>query len=288
VAENDLLKSPRVPLATHVVPKTTKEMNAKTLLREQIAQFLYVFYSAGDALRFAHKNRIWEGFMAYGWASRLFALVGTVAGLKFLHILWQYLMKVDESHPFAAAGMLGGFFQELLVAEYELLFMGGMKYGTMVLLEILIFHITFRTLCILLVKSGQPTLKDFIRAQVRMFKVSLACLVLESLGSMVARGLPFASVSVFLIQCAFMGIPILDNFLEQFDFGIRQSIRYTMQFAGVALGLGLMLQVCFLVPVLGNVVGPVVASITSVLVLYELSDLTRSKEASLTLEEELV
>ena len=263
-------------------------MDVKAWLREQAAQFLYVFYSAGDALHFARKNRIWEGFMAYGWASRLFALVGVVAGIKFLHVLWQYLMKVDESRPFAAAGMLGGFFQELFVAEYELLFAGGMKYGTMVLLEILIFHITFRTLCILLVKSGQPTLKDFIRAQVRMFKVSLACLVLESVFSMVARGLPFSSVSVFLIQCAFMGIPILDNFLEQFDFSIRQSIHYSRQFAGVALGLGLMLQICFLVPVLGNVMGPVAASITSALVMYELSHLTRSKEASLTLEEELV
>jgi uncharacterized protein involved in cysteine biosynthesis len=139
-----------------------------------------------------------------------------------------------------------------------------------------------------LVKSGQPTLKDFIRAQVRMFKVSLICLVLESVFSMLARGLPFSSVSVFLVQCAFMGIPILDNFLEQFDFSIRQSIQYSRQFTGVALGLGLMLQICFLVPVLGNVVGPVAASITSALVMYELSHLTRSKEASLTLEEELV
>lgn len=265
-------------------------------LREQYAQFLYVFYSLVDALHFARKNRLWEGFMVYGWASRLAMLLGMLAGFRFFQILWKYVMAVDSINPFAAAGLLGSFATEVVREEYDFLFSGGMKYGSMVLLEIFIFHITYRTLSVLLVKSGVPTLKDFLRAQVRIFKLSLVCWLLESAFLVVAKStlelsiLPgwFLPVITFLIQCLFLGLPILDNFTEHFGFGIREGLRYARQYTGVAIGLGLLLRVGFWIPLLGNLISPVLVSIVSVLVMYELSDLTRSKESGMTLAEELV
>lgn len=268
----------------------------RVFFREQYEQFLYVFYSLGDAWHFAKKNRLWEGFMVYGWASRLAMLVGLFAGLRFVQILWKYVMAVDSVNPFAAASLLGSFATEVVQEEYTFLFSGGMKYGTMVVLEIFIFHITYRTLSLLLVNTGVPTLKDFLRAQIRMFKLSLVCWLLESM-FLLATKMTFElavlpewllPVVTFLIQCLFMGLPILDNFTERFGFGIRDGIQYARQYAGAALGLGLLLRVGFWIPMLGNLLAPILASIVSALVMYELSDLTRSKESGMTLAEELV
>ena len=128
-------------------------MNAG-ILREQYQQFLYVFYSLGDGLRFTRKYRLWEGFLKYGWVSRLAILLSIIAGFK---------------------------------EEYNLLFAGGMKYTMLIFLEILIFHITRRTLNILKLESGDPTLKAFIRAQIRMLKISLVCYVLESVFSSLTK-----------------------------------------------------------------------------------------------------
>lgn len=268
----------------------------RQFLQDQYGQLLHVFYSIGDAVYFARKNRLWEGFMAYGWVSRLSLIVGSIAGLRFLQILWKYVTQVDPSNAFVAAGMLGSFAQEVVLEEYKLLFSGGMKYGTLVLLEIFIFHITFRTLCVLLVKSGTPTLKDFMRAQLRMLQISVVCWFLESVFSMIARTAldlaPFSNWltpgATFIIQCIFMGVPILDNFTEQFKLGIKQSIQYMRSYVGVALGVGMLLQLFFVVPVVGNVLGPILVSIISAITMYELSDLTSRRESAQTLEEELV
>ncbi len=265
-------------------------MNAG-ILREQYQQFLYVFYSLGDGLRFTRKYRLWEGFLKYGWVSRLAILLSIIAGFKFLEVFWKYANRVQGANPFQAMSVMGGFVQEVAKEEYNLLFAGGMKYTMLIFLEILIFHITRRTLNILKLESGDPTLKAFIRAQIRMLKISLVCYVLESVfSSLTKTGLGMMhmpefvkAVPVFGIQCMFTGITVIDNFNEQFGMSIRESLRYCRNYIGVAIALGLILQALFLVPVLGSVFGPFLAATASALVMFELSDLTQREQPGLVI-----
>lgn len=266
------------------------------LLREQYAQFLYVFHSIGGALRFTRKHRLWEGFLGYGWVSRLAMILAVLAGLQFLSVLTKYLKRIDVTDPISTMGVMGNFLQDVIKAEYNFLFAGGMKYLMLIFLEVLIFHITRRSLAIFKLKTGEPTLKAFINAQVRMIQISIVCFFMESILSGVAKGalqvtpIPdfLIPALIFPIQCFFTGVPVVDNFYEQYNYSIKQSLKTIRPYAGVAIALGLILNILFLIPVLGSILGPFLAAITSVLVMYELSELGKRKDQGALLEEELV
>lgn len=81
-------------------------------------------------------------------------------------------------------------------------------------------------------------------------------------------------VLVFAVQCYYLGFTIVDNYNEQFGLSIKDSAKYTYQnHLGVALGVGLILNILLFIPVLGVVVGPLLSAVTATLVMYQLSDL---------------
>ena len=64
---------------------------------------------------------------------------------------------------------------------YDFLFVGGMKYVMMMLLEVVIFHMVRVTLEKLTGQTSDLSFQAFFNAQIRMIKVSIRSYIMEIL-----------------------------------------------------------------------------------------------------------
>lgn len=256
--------------------------NLSTTLKEHFQQFLYTLYTIPEAIRFFRKNRLWEGFLNYGWVNKILILLAILAGIKTLAIVFDSMEKVDTSNAMALMSSIGNFTGSFFKNQWAFFTEGGVRYGILVLLEIFIFHVCHRAVDILMQdKLKEPRFNDFIKAQVRILILSMLCVIAENI--VVALVSPVISIIpaiswlkapiLFLIHCFFMGMLVLDNYNEIFELKIKQSFRYSLHFPGIALALGIVLRVCFYVPFLGPIVGTLLTAVTVSLVMFEHADL---------------
>ncbi len=248
---------------------------------ELIPQFVHTLRSHHRAVRFTRKHKLWEGFWKYGWVSKLLILAGIFIGLKFFSIFMKWINQFRATDADEMMFAISGMFTDMFNSGYAELFSGSTKYLMLVLLEVIIFHMCRKTLEILHGKyEAALGFKDFVKAQVRMLKVGLYSWILEIvISALVGVGLGIFSIGflkdgmVFLAQCYFFGWVVVDNYNEQFGLSISDSLKYTLQYAGVALAVGAVLYVVMLIPVAGTILGPLMAAVTATMVMYELSDL---------------
>lgn len=249
-------------------------------IKEYYEQFLYAVYTIPEAAILTRRKRLWEGFWRYGWVSRLLIILAIIAGVKFFDLLFDWFGQVDTSNPASVASSVGSFFTDVAAEELEFLFSGGLKYAMLALMEILIFHITRRTYQILSGKDSDASFKAFLRAQVRMLKVTLRSYVLEMIIvalinaaiSMMNFLSPLGWIAIVGVQAYYMGFTIIDNYFEQFHMTIRESIRESRRYLGIVLALGLILQLFFIIPVLGTIVGPLLATVAATMIMFELGE----------------
>lgn len=252
-------------------------MKNKPDLKEYSEQFRYTLFKMPDAGRFIQNHRLWEGFWKYGWVSRLLIVAALIIGLKFLSVAINWFQHLSLGNPSQAFQSMGILFTE----GFGFLFSGGMKYAMLVLLEVLVFHFSRRTLYILTGNEASAAFEDFVNAQVRMIKVGMYAWVMELLFTIAFKiffgifgFLDFLQPGfVFAIQCYFLGFAILDNYHEQFELTIKESSRYALKYIGVAAAAGLVAYLMMLVPVAGVIAAPIITSVAATLVMYELSDL---------------
>lgn len=256
--------------------------NFRIYLKEHFNQFLYTLHSIPEAVRFFRKNRLWEGFLAYGWVNKILILVGIIAGVRTLANVFESVNAVDTSNAMALMSSMDNFVNKLVKNQWEFFTDEGFRYGVLILLEIFIFHVCHRTVDILLKdKMREPRLNDFIKAQIRIAVLGVICMAVE--GVVVAiiepiiEGIPvvswFKEPVLFFIHCFFMGILILDNYNEMFGLKIKDSFKYSLRFPGIALAVGMVLRICFVVPVIGPVVGTLATAVTVSIVMHELANL---------------
>lgn len=231
------------------------------------------FKDLGD---FIKTNKIWEGVMHYTWLSKFLIYTGIIGSLAFIAFIFRYWSEALANNPLTLANMstaLGGFLTE----GYDLFVIGGLKYIILILMEVVIFHFARRTLE---VKTGQKidtTIKTFIGAQIRMIKVAVYSFFMESILSIIAGiilsmlGLSIIKPAITLfIQSYFLGFAVVDNYNEIYHMSLRQSSLYTLQYATVALIIGLVVYVIMLVPLAGSVLGPLIGAVVATLTMYEL------------------
>lgn len=256
--------------------------NFRTQLQEHFTQFLYTVHSIPESIRFFRRNRLWEGFLSYNWVNKILLFVGFIAVAKTLGNVFTSVNKVDTSNPIAMMSSMGGFIDQLLKSQWQFFTEGGFRYGILILLEIFIFHVCHRTVDILMKdKLREPRLNDFIKAQIRIAVLGIVCMVVENIVvaivAPVIKGIPvlawFKEPLLFLIHCFFMGVLILDNYNEIFGLKIKESFKYSLKFPGIALAVGIVLRICFLVPFIGPVVGTLVTAVTVSIVMFELTNL---------------
>jgi hypothetical protein len=247
--------------------------------RRGIHEFFYTLLAFPRAWRFMVNHKLWVGLGSYGWVSRM--LVG-VALFIAAYMIFGVVDWVSEheglgftSMAFSSDGLIWGWIKD----AYGSLSDGALNWVTLILLEVVIYHFMRQTLKVILKKNVENanTFKPFFDAQVRMLLVSMWALVVESILLSISEGLfPSTLYLVFsvLLRSLLLGYVIADNYNEQFDLSIVRSGRNLRRnYLGICLGLGLPLFLMLKVPVIGTILGPLVASVTAAIVLREKSDL---------------
>lgn len=247
--------------------------------REISQQFTHTLRTHRDAIFFIRKHRLWNGFWNYSWVFWTMIIVAILFGLKLVNIIWNWvdhLQNEETINTFAEMGLLA---QNLALESYNFLFTGALKYIMLLLLEVVIFHICRKTLDILTGEMTELTFKDFIKAQTRMLKVVARSFVMELiLITLVKIFFTFFGFIDFLkpalifgIQCYYLGFVVLDNYNEQFDMSIKESVKYSRKFIGVSLGIGLILYFLLIIPIIGSIIAPGLAAVTVTLVMFKLT-----------------
>lgn len=251
-------------------------MDAITFFQHFIRDIVLTIKNYRTVFPFIKANKLWVGFLAYSWVSKFLLVVGALLSLKFGGIFSSWMGNV------AVEGMsmnaFGSLISESASEGYHLFVQGGFKYVILILLEVVIFHFARKTLEVLTGDKAEDSLKAFIEAQVRMLKVVLFAYVLETIFSVLVGVLVsligfemIKPLLIFLIQCFFLGFVVVDNYNEIYKMSIQQSFKYTRQYAGVAIGIGVVLYVLMLVPVLGAVLAPLLGAVTATITMHELN-----------------
>ena len=228
-----------------------------------------------DVRTFTKKHRLWEGLMNYKWLSKFFIIVALIVSIGLFNVCLNWWQNPSANN--FSLSELGNSIGSLFKGGYNLFVIGGLKYIILILAEVIIFHFTRRTMEIVTGTSVDSSFRAFIHAQKRMIVVAIYSFVLESFYSVifsVAIGLIgggfIKPVGVFLIQCFFLGFAIVDNYNEIFHMTIKQSFRYTKQYGGVALAIGIPVYILMLMPLIGTIAGPVIGAIVATITMNEL------------------
>ena len=231
-----------------------------------------------EAYPFVRRHRLWIGVLSYGWVSKFLLVIAFVIGLNFLAVLVNWFGSLHPEGPLSYGASLLDLYSGMFKKGYHLFSLGGMKYLILILGEVLIFHAARRTMEVLKgTKEAEPSLKDFMRAQMRMIEISLAAWAFElgvtilisiALGFMHADWLK--SPLNWMIQCFFLGAVMVDGYLEKYKLKLTASIYVSRQIAGLALVIGVATYLLLSIPLIGAVIAPFFASIAATLALFEM------------------
>ena len=221
---------------------------------------------------FFMENKLWKGFFRHKWIA--LATIG-------ISILFSYWMICDVTSFFTAssvdipindAGIIGDQLSDESKKENaQTAISGGSKYLLLIILEIVIFYFSVKTIEILSGKEQPINISSFWKAEIRMIKVLVRGLVqafiIQILLSVLLGifGVPngIKRFLIFFVYAFFVGHAFFDNYNELYKLSIKKSEITTKYHFGATLALGTVASVLLLIPLIGPIVTPIFAALTA-------------------------
>lgn len=249
--------------------------------KEEAEQFRYTVVSFPAAVRFILRERVWDGFWAYGWFSRALTFVAILIGLNMIGNALDFFEGFNGNSIALSFSGVTSFAQNLYHNSIGFLTDSGSRFLMLVLLEVIIFHASRQTLRIIAGKDSKSGFGDFLNAQVRMLIVSGFAWLMTLLVAIPVKiffgffeFLDFSKPAfLFLIEAFFLGFTVVDNYQEQYDMSISDSFKQAKENLGINLAIGLVVRLLFWVPVLGPIIAPLIAAVAATIVMHEECDL---------------
>lgn len=251
--------------------------------KEYFSQFRHTMAIFPGTGRFFKKYRLWEGNWDQKWLSRVLMLIAMVVGIKMLSTFVDWWTNAHFDSLSATVSQMGTLVSNVFEGGFSLFYASGLKYVMFMLLYVATAHFSNQTLSILThTEASKVTFKTTVDAHIRAFKVYMRCWILEMIISSVLLGVFFGIFSsidfletpmIFLVSCYFAGFAVVDSYNEAFGLDIKESLRYTQNYIGIAMATGLVAQVLLPIPLLGPILMPIVTGIAATIAMYELSDL---------------
>ncbi len=260
----------------------TNETQPTLTYRTIISQLFITLGSLRAAVELIRERELWQGINRYSWVFKALVVVAIIVGLSFLTEVGSWVGRLfvgdTDINAFAAMGTM---ISNVVTEGYESFTSGLLKYVILVLSEVVVFHFMQRALEEI---QGHPIRTDFqafFTAQVRMIKVAIRAWIMEVIVSALVSvffGIFgfldwLESPILFLIQCYFFGLVILDNYNEQFGMTIKESMAFSKSYMGVSLALGFVLYLLMLIPLIGVLCGTILVSVTGAIVMSKIAKL---------------
>jgi hypothetical protein len=146
--------------------------------------FIVTIKNYREVFPFIKTNKLWKGFLDYSWVTKFLLLVGALVSLKFAGVFNDFFNQTSQQGvSFNSVGNLIG---NTIDEGYDLFGTSGFKYAILILMEVVIFHFSRKTLEVLTGEKAAASLNSFIQAQVRMLKVVLFAYVMETVLTILA------------------------------------------------------------------------------------------------------
>lgn len=238
----------------------------------QLRRYVDALFQYPRSYYYIREHRLWDGFHRYPWVTILLALAGAYTALQLLGDLAQWFSTLTTPATTDPA--------DFTQQQKGLARASGLKYLTLVLVEVIIFHSVNRAIQLQRgLPPEAPTFRQFLRAQYRMILVSLRSWLKEIIATAILSavcgflGLPLLkALLLFIVQAYYVGFAMLDNYNERLGLSLTQSAALTRRHADVALGVGTVVYFLLLIPLVGTLIGPLLGGVTATLVLHRYLD----------------
>ena len=219
----------------------------------------------GESYDFFKKHKLWKGLFRHKWITILVILLSFLFSYVLFSELYGYIFPNEIA---AHSGDLAN--NESSQQNKETAIFGGSKFFLLILLEIVIFHFSVRTLEILNNEKYNATFGLFIKAEIRMVKV----LVRSAIYSIIAHGILYVichflniggliPLLMFIVTSYFVGNAFFDNYNEQQKLNIKESDICIRHHSGAATALGIAASLVLLIPIIGVFITPIFGAITA-------------------------
>ena len=221
---------------------------------------------------FFMKNKLWKGFFKHKWIA--LATIG-------ISLLFSYWMICDVTSFFTSspleipvndAGIIADQMSDESKKEnVQTAISGGSKYLLLIILEIVIFYFSVKTIEILSGKEQPINISSFWKAEMRMIKVLIRgfvqALVIQILISILFGifGVPdgINRIVMFFVYAFFLGHAFFDNYNELYHLPIKKSELATKYHFGATLALGTVSSILLMIPIIGPILTPIFAALTA-------------------------
>lgn len=224
-----------------------------------------------DTIPFIKKHKLWKGYFDYRWIALLSIVISVMfTVIAYKNLSANYFAPLEPQIEMTLNQDVGETVGDVKSESKRGAVTSGTKYILIILLEVIIFYFSVKTLGILSDRPRRPTFKEFVRAEKRMIKI----MIINFIKGVIALAIVSAFLSIigyrvlspfimFIVYSYFMGYAFLDNYNEQFDHTIKNSQAIIRQNIGGALGIGIVISLLIYIPLLGPLFGPIFGSVAA-------------------------
>lgn len=254
-------------------------MDHISTFRYFIEDFVFSLRTYSKVPKFIREHQLWKGFSEHKLVAIALIGIGLFFGYQFIQTILAWWSQLEVHNPLDLGIQAAGLVGDVVSSSYRFLFAGAYKYIVLIIMELLIFHVALRTNEIVTGRKEVLTTGVFLKAQVRMIKVSVFTYAMELIASIILSiilsllGLKFLKIALlFLVQCFFLGFAMLDNYNEINRLSIKDSFANTRHFPGASTGIGLIMYLLMLVPLVGPLLGPLTGAVAATITMRKLEE----------------
>lgn len=216
-----------------------------------------------ETFPFIKKNKIWKGFFNNKWVLAISILIS---------ILFSYWLLSDlfSLNDIGSAEHGASVKEGIKDASKGEAISSGTRYLLLILLEVIIFHFSVKTLSILSGQDQDIKFREFVAAEKRMIELLFISFIKGAIAGVLVwvilglMGIGFlSSFIMFLVYSYFMGYAFIDNYNEQFNISIKDSLLKVRQHVGAATLLGVVVSALIYIPIIGPFIAPLLGAIAA-------------------------
>jgi len=160
--------------------------------------------------------------------------------------------------------------KEILEGEHKPLFSSSLRFLLLIFLQVLMFHFAVRTNNVLKNENKAPRVKQLYKSQIRMVKLmlrkwiyGLIMYILMSILLGIIGQSHLIKPIMFFIYGYYIGFAFLDNYLAQFNFSIKESVKCIQSHFGASTLFGVFASAVMFIPTVGPLIVPFVCGIAA-------------------------
>ncbi|NNE25487.1 MAG: EI24 domain-containing protein [Saprospiraceae bacterium] len=240
-----------------------------------VKQVVQTIQAIKQSIPFFKENKLLQGLFEHKWIVVLLIIGSLLYSYSFVKDVYEFFytpLTDDVLQSSLTTSDLGKISDVVKEEGRKAAFTGGSKYLLLILLEVIIFFVSVKTIAILNNEPRKPTFKEFVRAEQRMIKVMIKNFILGIMAQIVIYivlaifGLSSLSgFFMFFVYAYFIGFAFLDNYNEQFEFNLKESRKVIQQHKYASTTIGILISGLLAVPVIGAIVTPFLGAVIATL-----------------------